>query len=778
MAAFLTRASLLGVMLLAGASPLPSPSPTSKSAQPCVFANPYSFPNPQPCASFTTVGARILSIIPSSAFGKGLQPEEIVALDDGSVMVRTNRSGLFRVVKGRIIRLWRPNPRCGPRVHLAFSLAASFDDQAILQSSGYQIAPVQPPREPLMSLPSQIRPALSGEVASGTHPGVVYSPDQIEGVRTDGSMSFKWPSEFREVAQDAGGVVWFLEKDYATIYAYFPRTRSRVRLAPSTAIFSIFRSPNGKVYAGTFDGLFELDARPNVGARLVPERRQPGVSPVQAVGRDGSLWASTATDVLHIHPDGSMRVLQLIRPPTEMSVPWPLLQVKMAPDGSVWLTDGKLVRITRDDRVAVVTVPRDNDWSGPTTFGPDSSLWTVVHDPQTHATLGIVNFMPSDSSRGVATASPFGKNAVASPVDDYGSCPPPTPPPTPSPPLPPRSGAVYFVYAANGDPSSVAAYWAGRDGRLVSIRGSPFRAASGLESVTIDPAGRFLYAGGWYGGIAVYAIDAQTGTLHEIAGSPFGNLRGPSWVVIDPSDRDAYVADINSKNIAVFSIDARGGALTPVAGSPFAVESTPYRLALNPVRDFAYVVFSAPIETFATAGRTFKRIGEAHPKTPSHGFDTLVDPSGARAYITNDSANTISTYTIDARTGILNPIPRSTLSAGIMPRDIRMGPSGHFLYVADLNSRISVYRVNEVTGALRSISGSPFRGGLNGPQAMTITPDGALLYATNFDSSSVAGFAIDTRTGALTPLTGSPFKAGDHPWGIASCRRIGNRCRP
>ncbi len=762
-------------MIIVGISPAPSTSPARAVTQPCVFENPYSFQNSPACASFTTVGTHILSIIPSSGFGKGLEPENIAALDDGSLMVQTNRSGLFRVVNRRIVQVWRPNPRCGPRAHFAFSLAGSIDDQAILQIPSYQFVPTQLSAAASKGYPPGFPPP--------TPPPLHVPPNQIAGVRTNGSLLFKWPSEFREAAQSADGVIWFLEEDSsnATLYAYFPRTHSRVALAPLAATFSIFRSPNGKVYAGTFKGLFELDAGPKVHARLVPVRtRELGDSPVQAVGRDGSLWASTITDILHIHPDGSIHVMRLIQPPSVMTHPWPLLHLKMAPDGSVWISGRKLVRISQDDHIDVLTVPRDSDWSGAFAFGPDSSIWTIVHDSQTNLTLGIVNFVPDAANRGGAIASPFGRTATAQPTDDYSPCPQPTQRPTPSPPLPPRTGTVYFVYAANGEPSSVAAYWASGDGKLVPVRGAPFLTEGLLESVTIDPSGRFLYASGEDGGIAVYRIDTQTGSLRPIAGSPFGNLRGPAWVAIDHSGRYAYANDVNLNNVTVYSIDANSGALKPVVGSPFAMGDVPFRLALNPTRPLAYVVFNTPIKAFETVGGAFKMVDEASLlKPPAHGHDILIDPHGKRAYITNEETSTVSTYAIDRRTGLLIPAHGPSVKAGVEPRDIRMGPSGRFVYVANIsmNSSISVYRVNDVSGELTPIPGSPFRGS-DGPQAMTITPDGAFLYATNFESKSIAGFEVDQRLGSLKPLIGSPFKAGDHPSGITSCRRIGNRCKP
>ncbi|MGP8099899.1 MAG: hypothetical protein ACLQHL_03890 [Candidatus Cybelea sp.] len=60
---------------------------------------------------------------------------------------------------------------------------------------------------------------------------------------------------------------------------------------------------------------------------------------------------------------------------------------------------------------------------------------------------------------------------------------------------------------------------------------------------------------------------------------------------------------------------------------------------------------------------------------------------------------------------------------------------------------------------------------------LTITPDGAFLYAADFNAEKISGFAIDPTSGALSPLPSSPFKTGENPQRIVSCRRVGHSCK-
>jgi 6-phosphogluconolactonase (cycloisomerase 2 family) len=749
------RVAICGVTFIGLVSTTPSPVPSimPPNRPACVLGGFFVRPDFEPCAPFTTVKARVIATFSTTVFGAsfGYGRRPVLALNDGSAIVATGLGGLFRInQQNRATVLWRPS-----------------------QSDDYWYGH-----------PIELLALFSGGA-------VVYAVKSVLGVRNDGSVAFRKDVYAGNVssggqsitaAQDREGTVWIADNSgpKQAMYAYVPRTH-RVVDIPS-GVGKIIRAPNGRVYESGRDGLFELDVQPRFSRRFVhavirvptPRPGQLDGSPfadIQAVGSDGSLWGATWTQVIHVHPDGSMRVIRLAPPLTSIKMPPTNINLTMARDGSVWTTS-KLVRIVSDDRVEAIDLAGNDGWRRGPSFGPDNTGWTILSGENGgDASVAHFSIAPSRQQPFVATNKAL---RVAT------SSPPPAPPATPSPPLPPSSRGVDFVYLANGDPSSVSAYWAERRGKLIPVRGSPFLTGISLESVTVDPTGRFLYAGGWSDGIAAYAIDAETGALHAIAGSPFAAGRGPTSIAIDRIGRYAYANNINSQTITVYSIDAHSGALAPVAGSPYAMGRVPYRLVLNPMGHFAYVIFDASIETFDTGGGTFRRVAE----TPllngrSGGSNIVVDRYGRRAYVTNDSTNTISTYAVDERNGVLHPTPGPPRNAGLGPRDIRIDPSDRFVYVANIEKSpsISVYQVGEQTGRLTAIPGSPFRGS-DSPQAMTITPDGVFLYATNFDSKSVAGFAVNERTGALNVLVGSPFKAGNRPWGITSCRRVSNRCKP
>jgi 6-phosphogluconolactonase len=65
-------------------------------------------------------------------------------------------------------------------------------------------------------------------------------------------------------------------------------------------------------------------------------------------------------------------------------------------------------------------------------------------------------------------------------------------------------------------------------------------------------------------------------------------------------------------------------------------------------------------------------------------------------------------------------------------------------------------------GSLSPIAGSPFATTPNGGPSYLLT-DNQFLFVSLSNAGQIAGFSIDNATGALTPIPGSPFNAGKGP---------------
>src|SRR5579864_5315620 len=101
-------------------------------------------------------------------------------------------------------------------------------------------------------------------------------------------------------------------------------------------------------------------------------------------------------------------------------------------------------------------------------------------------------------------------------------------------------------------------------------------------------------------------------------------------------------------------------------------------------------------------------------------------------FVANQSANTISAYSIKSAGG-LSPLAGSPFKAGASPNSVAIVPSGRFLYVANIiPGGISAFNVAK-TGSLTPISGSPFSAP-TGTAFVTVDPSGRFLYALNCGS--------------------------------------------
>jgi hypothetical protein len=322
----------------------------------------------EPCAPFTNVRAGVIALFPwKTVFsgGVGYNREPLSALNDGSAMVAAGYGALFRIdPHNRVTMLWKET-RSDYWMNSGIALLAPFDESGV----------------------------------------VLYVAKWVLGVRADGTTAFRkqvdfadgnWAGDNVTAAQDRDGTVWFAHVyDNKTVYAYVPRTRQVEEVPNDVAQGDLIAAPDGRVYQNTRDGLFELKSLPHFHRNFVhaPITLPGWHAPldIRAVGSDGSLWASTWTDVIHVHPDGRVHKIVLAPPIlviTAMLQPYPLT---MARDGAVWVNGSKLLRITNDDRVAVIDLPNYDAWTRGPSFGTDNTPWATVSGENpgvAHFTIG------------------------------------------------------------------------------------------------------------------------------------------------------------------------------------------------------------------------------------------------------------------------------------------------------------------------------------------------------------------------------------------------------
>ncbi|MBX9744260.1 MAG: lactonase family protein [Chlamydiales bacterium] len=302
--------------------------------------------------------------------------------------------------------------------------------------------------------------------------------------------------------------------------------------------------------------------------------------------------------------------------------------------------------------------------------------------------------------------------------------------------------------------------------------------------------------------ITVYLADPITGALTEIPGSPFTTGNKPAWQAYSPlisGNLFSAVVNLNDDTVSVYEVDQTTGAFTPVAGSPFATGASPYTVAFSPVvlgNLFAAVTNSGDNTVSVYAVNASTGAFTAVPGSPfPTGATVLMSPpisgppkgSGPQPYtvafspvvmgnlfaaITNFSDQSVSTYQVDPLTGAFTLVPGSPFPAGTGPYGIAYSPviNGN-LFVSTVNltdNTASVYEVDQVTGALSEIAGSPFLTGI-GPNEIAYSPvfSGDLFAAVvNFTSNNLSLYLVDPTSGLFTEIPGSPFATGGGPDGI------------
>lgn len=141
------------------------------------------------------------------------------------------------------------------------------------------------------------------------------------------------------------------------------------------------------------------------------------------------------------------------------------------------------------------------------------------------------------------------------------------------------------------------------------------------------------------------------------------------------------------------------------------------------------------------------------------------DLGGFRLYVINNESNDINAYFIDRRYGYIYDVPGSPFPIGELPDDLRVHPSGKFVYVTLFSGGVYGFAVQS-DGSLTVVPGSPFAAG-GESWGLSITPNGKYLYVSDYTDGKIDAFSIDESDGVLTPVSGSPFT--EKPAGQDGC---------
>jgi 6-phosphogluconolactonase len=131
------------------------------------------------------------------------------------------------------------------------------------------------------------------------------------------------------------------------------------------------------------------------------------------------------------------------------------------------------------------------------------------------------------------------------------------------------------------------------------------------------------------------------------------------------------------------------------------------------------------------------------------------------AYVTTPLNSGVSVFTINNITGKFSEVLGSPYPTGISPTQVVLHPSGKFAYIANAGEAdISLFMVSSSGGLTEVMPRTPT--GPN-PAALAINTSGTFLFAANSGSNTITAYSVSSSTGALTPVSGAPAQTGFAP---------------
>lgn len=328
-----------------------------------------------------------------------------------------------------------------------------------------------------------------------------------------------------------------------------------------------------------------------------------------------------------------------------------------------------------------------------------------------------------------------------------------------------------FVFTNNDQvTNTVSAFSVGADGTLTEVAGSPFATGGAGSGGGLFAANRIgtavsdnlLFAANTSSdSISVFQINPSTGVLTAVPGSPFatGNLGGNAAgisVAATPDGKFLMAASFGSANVAVFSIGSNG-ALSPIAGSPFLTLANPFSITISPNGKFLAVA-EGDVEMFSIASNGALSSLGVFPSGLARGLDMNCSTTSLYAGESDGTETIVDSFDLSSG-GALAPVPGSpfTVATSIDANGVALSPDGKTLFVSNqLSNTVTVFSV-AADNTLSLPAGSPvaMNGSVITPAGITTSKDGSFLYVAD-TNPAISVFKIGTG-GTLTEVAGSPF---------------------
>jgi len=328
------------------------------------------------------------------------------------------------------------------------------------------------------------------------------------------------------------------------------------------------------------------------------------------------------------------------------------------------------------------------------------------------------------------------------------------------------AGAPSMAGGAGADDGSAQGGVSGDSGSPGDAGSAGSGGSAGDSSDSGDGVQRYAYVATFLSGLLPVSIDPVSGRPTKL-GSTINPGAQLYAVSVDSAHHHLYTAEQGTKKINSYAI-AADGSLPAQPTSTTTIAGRPTSLTLDVRGRFAYVASSdedKSIYTFeidATSG-ALTAVGEPLALEATSPAYVAADPSGQFVYASQNGAFGIRAYRVDQNTGALSELPGSPFGlTQVFAGAIAFHPAGGWLFSA--GNGLNAFAIDAVSGALTRVEGSPFSTQVaSDPSAtnLAVEPRGKYLYATSFlNPPRVFGFEIDSSSGKLTAVPGEPIKGG------------------
>jgi len=325
------------------------------------------------------------------------------------------------------------------------------------------------------------------------------------------------------------------------------------------------------------------------------------------------------------------------------------------------------------------------------------------------------------------------------------------------------------LYVANAGDGSISAFPVSATNGVPNPPNS-YLSNGNSTAVITDSLGKYLYAANWWDNrISGFSINPTTSVLTSIDTSPYDSGVTPSGLWFEPTGQYLYTTSWDQ--LVMMSFDHETGTLENVHS--VTATGSVQGLASGGGGRYLYVLGSGSIAGFnispygSPTAVPWAPIKLDVPVMGSYARAITVDPTGNFLYVAitgygNDSTD-LQAFSINQMTGALTVIPGSPFTAGRNPISLATDAWGRYLYAGSYDG-VQAFRINHLTGALTSIATYP----LSGAYVLSLwaDPSGRYLYAGAGGTDELRAYHIDSASGALTEVTGSPFSGVNNPWAI------------